>query len=338
MRVCSSPFGRRRTEPTRGDAISLVEHPIRITGAAFEGRGVEPDVEHYFWRRLERSLIDAARITVYGASRKVGRSLKGLEDAWALRKQDEGPDAKRGGRTFLALLPRLGDAAPRLFEQGSLFGETLDPDDTVLDWTAAIAASVLDERTDSARLDTNLLTHLAGFRQPKGGFEAALIRPRTGGGGEVRFDETLGERAQGLVVKTPAAQRTRVKGTLNQMSYYERGLLLHLSGGSRLRVVWDGDDLDALRSLWGREVTVEGLLQFKPNGGPQALVADAIRAATPQDGFWDRLPEPFGVAAHPEGGLLRHGEIPPLRRLRGIFEGEMDDEELVRRIGEFSRA
>ena len=113
-----------------------------MKGSAFEGRGYEPGASAFFWKNLEKSLYDAARITVYGSSRRLGRPLRELSDAWDLRIEDEGVDSKRGGRVFLALLPTIGEAAPKLFDQPTLFGDTWNPEDTVCSRTGPFGSMI----------------------------------------------------------------------------------------------------------------------------------------------------------------------------------------------------
>ena len=107
---------------------------------------------------------------------------------------------------------------------------------------------------------------------------------------EFHINESLGLKAQALVSETPSPRRTRIKGKLNALAYLERGVLLKLADGNRLHVLWGPENLEPLRNLWGGEVLLEGMLQFKANGKPQILVVDAIRAAGTQDSFWTELP------------------------------------------------
>jgi hypothetical protein len=239
---------------------------------------------------------------------------------------------------FSAYLPSLGEAVPKLFEQQSLFGDDLNPEDTVFDWLGDVTSAVWQEQRGSDRLDTDLLRHLTRFRNAPKGFESASIVTRRYRHDSVCLNQELGGRAERLVNETPKAQRTRIKGTLNQIAYVERGLLLNLSGGARLRVLWDSEDVEALRGHWGHEVLLEGVLQYKPNGQPQVLVADSIRAATSQDGFWKDLPQAIHRQERIVGRDLMGGKANPLERLRGVLDGDIDDDTFSRMMEEFSRS
>lgn len=318
--------------------FNTIEHPIRLTGSAFEGRGYDPGASAFFWRNLEKSLFDAARITVFGSSRRIGRPLRELSDAWALRIEDEGPDAKLGGRVFLALLPTIGDAAPKLFEQRSLFGDTLNRDDTVLDWLGDVTAAVWREDRESTLLDTVLLSQLAKYKRASiKGLKEADIQTRRYHKHPVRVNAELGTKAEELVHETPPAQVARIKGFLNQMAYLERSLQLNLDAGHKLRVLWEPENIEEIKALLGRHVLLEGKLEFRPNGQPLILLADRVREATERDEAWSQVPR-AAAAAQPKARLLLPNEANPLEKLSGILDGRVDDEQFTRMVEEFSRA
>lgn len=239
---------------------------------------------------------------------------------------------------FLALLPTIGDAAPQLFEQRTLFGDDLNPEDTVLDWLGDVASAVWHGERSSALLDSELLTQLAKYkRSASEGLEDAVIKTRRYGTKPVHVNTDLGTRAEGLVQETPSAQVARIKGFLNQLAYLERSLLLNLGGSQKLRVLWEPEDIDEVKPLLGRQVLLEGKLEFRPNGQPLILLADRIREATAKDDAWVELPR-SATALLRQSRLLQPSETNPLKKLSGILDGHVSDEEFTRMVEEFSRA
>jgi hypothetical protein len=317
--------------------FTTIEHPIHLRGSAFEGRGYDPGASAFFWRNLEKSLYDAARITVFGSSRRIGRPLKELSTAWALRIDDEGPDTRAGGRVFLALLPKVGEVAPRLFQQRSLFGDDLNPEDTVLDWLGDVTSAVWHEERDSELLDAEILTQLAKYKRSAiEGLDDAVIETRRYRGEPVHLNAALGTRAEDLVQETPPAKIARIKGFLNQMAYLERSLLLNLGTNQKLRVLWEPEDIDDVKPLLGRQVLLEGKLEFRPNGQPLILLADRVREATDRDDVWRELPR-SAPALRRQSRRLQPEERHPLEELNGILDGQVSDEEFTRMVEEFSR-
>ncbi|HRF60888.1 MAG TPA: hypothetical protein PLH94_13365 [Fimbriimonadaceae bacterium] len=232
----------------------------------------------------------------------------------------------------------IGDAAPKLFEQRSLFGDPLNPEDTVLDWLGDVTTAIWREERDSTLLDSALLTQVAKYKgAEKKGLEEAEISTRRFRATPVQVNSELGTRAEGLVHETPPTQIARIKGFLNQMAYLERSLSLNLDEGQRLRVLWEPEDIDEVKSLLGRQVLLEGKLEFRPNGQPLILVADRVREATARDDAWSELPR-SAPALLRQSRLLQPSETNPLKRLSGILDGRVSDEEFTRMVEEFSRA
>lgn len=283
-------------------------------------------------------MFDAARITVYGSSRRTGRPLRELSEAWNLRIADEGPDSRLGGRVFQALLPPVGEAAPKLFQQRSLFGDDLNPKDTVLDWLGDVTSAIWDEQRESHLLDVELLNQLSKYkRSSTEGLEDATITTRRHRTKPVHVNSQLGLKAESLVQQTPPKQVVRIKGFLNQVAYLERSLLLNIDRNQKLRVLWEPDDIDEIKALLGSDVLLEGKLEFRPSGQPLILVADRVRAATEKDESWSQVPR-AQISLHHRSRLLMADEKNPLEKLKGILDGQVEDEQFARMVEEFSRA
>ncbi len=241
---------------------------------------------------------------------------------------------------FTAYLPRLGDAAPQLFNQKSLFGENLNPNDTVLDWLGDVTAAVWNQERDSNRLDADLLGHLAKYRSSgKHGLERATIQTqRYSATKRVQVSEELASRAEALVIQTPNSQIAKIRGFLDQMAFLDRSLLLRLESGQKLRVLWQPESLTEVSPHFGKNVLIEGALQYRPNGSPQILVADRIREATERDRTWGDLPSAQTTESRRHRTLLKPGELNPLQKLGGVLDGQVDDDAFARLVEEFSRA
>jgi len=276
-------------------------------------------------------------MTVYGASRKVGRSLRELEQAWHFRYEDLGKNSMSDTYGFNVLLPRLGEVAPRLFEQQSLFAE-LNPDDTVLDWFGDVTSAVNEENRDSQLLDSDILGQFANYRNltRNGISQVSIGTRRYEASGRLILTDNLGEKAQSLVIENPESKRTRLVGVLDKVAFLDRVLWIQLLDGSRVKVLWSPEDVEPIRLFWGSKVMMGGTLQYRPNGTPQVFVAEAIEAGTDVSTVWDKLPE---AKLLPKAGStrrqLRPDEINPLGELRGVLDGKFTDEEFEKMVQEF---
>lgn len=311
-----------------------------MEGPAFAERGIDPLAPEFFWKHLRLALHDSARVRVYGASRKIGRSLRQLEDAWTFRVEDLGKDSRADSHGFNILLPKLGDAAPKLFEQPDLFG-SIDPDDTVLDWFGDVANALGAEDTNSPLLDADILSRLGKFNGlTKHGIRQAQLETRRYRAKRfLSLNDALGSRAQSMVLANPAPRRTRIVGILDKVAYLDKVLLLQLADGAKLKVLWSSEDLEPIRALWGNKVMLGGVLQYRPNGTPQIFVAETVQRASEGTSIWDELPGSaealYMVKNH---GSLLPGELNPLTKLRGLLDGEIATSDFSEAVAEFCRS
>lgn len=238
---------------------------------------------------------------------------------------------------FLALLPKIGEAAPHLFDQPSLF-EPYDPNDTVLDWFGDVTSAVLSNDRDSQLLDSDLLGQFAKYRNltRHGISEASIKTRRYRNARKLIMTDELGEKAQTLVIANPASKRTRLVGVLDKVAFLDRVLFIQMDDGARVRILWTPDDLEPIRELWGKKVMLGGTLQFRPNGAPQVFIAEAIEAASDTHSVWAKVPKAETLVRAGSAQLrLRKGEVNPLKQLRGVLDGQVTDDEFAQMVAEF---
>jgi hypothetical protein len=96
-----------------------------------------------------------------------------------------------------------------------------------------------------------------------------------------------------------------------------------------LRGAWKKDSPEPLRELWGEDVLIEGLVQFKPNGDPLALEAEVITAATERDRFWSKLPKPLAKITKKPSRQSVRAATNPWDLVVGICPGNETDDEFV---------
>lgn len=281
-------------------------------------------------KRLPEILRDAARMRLYASSRKIGRPGLVVEQALDLWFGEVREDKATGGTAVTARVPSLGEAAPKLFEQGVLWEDGLRKEDTVFDLLGDAVADVRGEDRDSSRYDEPMLRRLK--RVLKDGPESVrFVSPRYQPNHPVIVDEAVAEAAERLAASTPPNTRTRIVGKLEAVFFDSRAFRLILANGMPLRGVWAPEDPEPLRPLWGREVLVEGQVHFKPTGAPLALQADAIRLAQVQDSLWAAIPQPRQPAGDGKTAPLSRDRN-PLAAVWGILADQGSDEQFLREL------
>ena len=84
-----------------------------------------------------------------------------------------------------------------------------------------------------------------------------------------------------------------VSGRLDEIRYGGSGRFrLWLTEGAHLpgRLHPDFLDVEALRSLWGKRITVEGMAHFKANGHPRFIRARRVSRFAEGDGYFEEMP------------------------------------------------
>lgn len=314
-----------------GAAIKdLVEHPVAVSGRGFEGIRYYPEAHAFFFKHLAQNLRDATRARIFSVSRQVGRPIKGLSEAWDLRVEDAGSSEDNSGHRFRVFVPTLEDAAPELFAQRSLFDDELRGSDTVFDLLGDVIRDVRASRRSSPLFDSHSLREIQRLeRAPESGINEARIESTRYAESGIELNPEVGRAAEALLDQTPDPARTRVMGKLDAVFFDGRALALSLADGSRLRGAWASDDIEPLRELWGRDVLIEGRVQFRPDGTALGIEAEAIRIAGPSDSIWSKLPKGKKSLKSWKTQPLSPAERNPLDLIVGQYPGDETDDEFL---------
>ncbi|MDX2065418.1 MAG: hypothetical protein SFX74_06720 [Fimbriimonadaceae bacterium] len=314
--------------------FKAISHSITLRGPAFATPGHDPRALSYVWRSLESCLRATATHAVYGAV-PTGRTNKIPAAAWEFRIGDFQQDVPSATGRYQLLLPTLGEAAPRVFEQGSLF-ESLRPEDTALDCLGDFAAAVMRQDRDSEWLAPETLRQLSWLNQlGRYGLSDTSVTSRRYAIAPILFDATLLRHASELERANPATRRVRLAGLLDSVAYMDRVLRLRLSSGTPLRVLWKPTEVESLCANWGRRVLLDGTLHYGPNGRPRRLDATAIQPAADGPSIWDSVPEPLLRTRDGIDRAVRPSRVSPLAAMEGVLDGEMDDEAFARYAANF---
>lgn len=127
-----------------------------------------------------------------------------------------------------------------------------------------------------------------------------------------------------------------VSGRLDQIEHDAAKFRLVVNRSSSLlgKLVGETLDVEFLRSLWGEQITVEGVVHFKHNGQPRLIEARRIRGCMDGDSVFKELP---AVEAPPRRGLTadetRRGRSADFMKLWGTWPGDEPMEELLAQLG-----
>lgn len=198
------------------------------------------------------------------------------------------------GSTVLGIeAPCLGETASEVFAQQEFWREQPDLDHTALELTTLAIEEARDVNSPGDRFDNSVLEAVLKFktaiRLPGVCYE---LTPEDSAQGKFRLDEVLYEQVSERKAEIPASKAWVVSGKLDEIKHSAGRFQLVLDQGSRLFGKLSSSELDAeaLRSLWGRQATVEGMVHFKVNGQPRLIEARRMSERVEGDRIFGKMP------------------------------------------------
>ncbi len=142
--------------------MDYIEQEILLHTEGYFGGAVPLSLSSRLLQRLEATTKPCVRMALEGTSASVWATPAWLERCVDVRTLGF---SERAGVTVLHLsAPRLGDAAPKLFEQNTLFPGVASPEDTALQVFGKIAREVRLENTASDLYDNSLLKKFSQWK------------------------------------------------------------------------------------------------------------------------------------------------------------------------------
>ena len=310
-------------------ALIYLDKAFRLEAAEGLGRYPRPDLIGPLLTHLPDALQDSVRMGFLHSSRAKGRIATALKAAAQVRFA--GIDADGDSATILTFqVPRFGDAAPQLFEQGKMWDDGPSEDSTAFDLLGAAIRDVSNRRENSTHFDEPLLRRLGAYDLLLKRGISRISLETIPGDDRPAIDQQVVATARELSHKTPAARRVRIAGRLDLMGASQGVLKLHLRPGQVVTALWSGvAPLEQFHEYFNREVVLEGSGVFRPSGSLLRLDADVLVPATQQDEFFREMPNATPLRDYQHLARQRPGESSAFARLHGSVPAEESDEEFL---------
>ena len=116
--------------------------------------------------------------------------------------------------------------------------------------------------------------------------------PQGSARGRFVLNEHVCARVEERLKSIPDPKAFIVSGKLDEIRYGGGRFRLLLGQDSPMlgRLHPDSLDIEALRPLWGKPTTVEGMVHFKVNGQPRLIEAHRMSGYTEGDGVFEEMP------------------------------------------------
>ena len=110
--------------------------------------------------------------------------------------------------------------------------------------------------------------------------------------GNFVLDDSSCTRLEAQLTEIPTPRSFIVSGRLDKIEHGAGRFRLLVNQDSSLLGRLDPDSLDveALRPLWGKQITVEGMVYFKMNGQPRLIEARRIGSYAERDVIFEEMP------------------------------------------------
>ncbi len=202
-------------------------------------------------------------------------------------------EEKLGSTTLEIEAPQLGETAYTQFAQQNFWREQLTWQDTAVDLAALSVQEALEATSSGDYFDRAVLSAILKFRQPTGNADISYhLIPQESDYGEFTLNASVCNRIEERLKSLPPPRAFIISGWLEEIKHDSSRFFLDLSDGRKMfgRLQSDQLDVEALRPLWGKRATVQGMIHFKANGQPRLIEAHRLRPYQDRDALFEELP------------------------------------------------
>lgn len=287
---------------------------------------------------MRRLAERVTRLRATGISTSRGARPKWLEDTLTFTITG----LSTGSTTIGYRAPRLVETARDQFGRLPLWEERERPnlEHTALDLVGEAVQSVTGESEGDSDpyCDEGVIEAMRTFGRATGNPDAGYtLTPDEAGGRGFVWNREATARAEARLGRLPPARGFIVTGRLDRIEHDAGRFLLRLKDGTALSGQLDVETVDreVLRSLWGTDSTVTGVVHFRADGSPRAVVARHFMSRTDRHEAFDRTPRgqiPGVVKMPPE--VVERARNFDWDALKGAWPGDETIEELLEELAE----
>ena len=307
-------------------------YQLRISGLKED----EGQIKMATLRRVMDALLVTAERTTRLLATGAGSGGRGARPQWLNATVDFTITGLKPGSTIFDIeAPRLGETAYEQFAQKDLWNKQPDLDGTALD---LVAQSINETQTDNPigdYFDSSVLEAILMFRQAA---RASSVRyemiPQGTEHGQFKLDDVTCTYVKERLNDIPAPRSFIVSGRLDEIKHGNGRFRLLVSEKSALFGRLDALlSVEALRPLWGKQTTVEGMVHFKANGQPRLIEARRISGRLEKDVVFEEMPSIEVQKSHDLflGQGKQVGAFDPIE-LAGAWPGDEPIEDLLAQL------
>ena len=242
---------------------------------------------------------------------------------------------KPGSTVFDLEAPRLGETEYAQFVREGKGSRQPDPDETALD---LVAQSIIETQANNPKgdyFDRSVLEAILQLGKAAGiGGVSYKMTPQGTARGRFELDDNTCTYVKERLDHIQAPRSFIVSGRLEEINHGNGRFRLVVDNRSVLFGQLDASlDVEALRSLWGKQTTIEGMVHFKSDGQPRIIEARRISARLEQDVVFEEMPsiEPQKTPNMFSAQRKQAGTFDPIE-LAGAWPGDEPVEDLLAQL------
>jgi hypothetical protein len=314
--------------------MNYVEQEIVVQGANDDSPGVSVVFGAKLFRQIERTVQPCVRMALTGRSAQVGQPPKWLQAAWDVRAT--GFSHRDLDMVIHLSVPKLGEAAPKVFEQQTLWDEAVKPDETALELMGKLVQDVREQVSNSDSYDAPMLSRLNGWNGLLESKIRTIILPTAG----MRYpnsilDQSVMAGARALGSRIPMERQVRVVGRIDMVRYSTRSMGLRLDSGDEVRCAIVNEEINELKDYVNKEVTILGKAIYRPSGSVLRLDVEQILETTVGREQFSQVP--LSLNAKPRSERRAQTVKTGVAAVFGAWPGEETDDELLAALTELRR-
>jgi hypothetical protein len=190
--------------------------------------------------------------------------------------------------------------------------------------------AALDEKGDKNLLDEPIVNELIRFKQFFETDNEVIYLSNRGSIPEAQFGKKSIEKIVNLYKETPKPENIIIHGTIDEMKYSRSQLVLLTKESERLVVMQKNkDNIEEVKSFFGRTITIKGKAFFKPGGQLSYVEMESFSEPKSGDEFFSKKPKQMPVQQQIAMQLKAGKKSNPLDDIFGKWPGIETEEEFT---------
>lgn len=308
--------------------MKTVKYQLRIKGLPSRDGTITVRAFIELLQQITSCAEKGLRLAIKGSSFKQGRP-----PAWLEKSTDIIFTGLENGSTVLDFeAPMIRDTIKDQIVQQDMWIKQPEGKDTAFSFISRIVKDTTKENLESDYFDSGVLTSLLEIkpfllmRAP----EVELISPERKRE-NFKLDITVIEKIEKLKIRLPEPRAFIISGYLDQIEHSQKRFQLKVNEKQTIqgKINEEFVSVEDLRKLWGKKVSVKGMVHFKPSQKVRFLDAQMLKPMTAGEEVFEAVPSVQTELGFMRELMVKEGKHDWLKGAWGKWPGNESIEELM---------